>query len=78
MAMSDAERARRYRERRGAIPRGPLQPHGTVAAARRHQRAGESLKKRDTVCRECTEALADHQAKMYRNRKNRRERNSGA
>ena len=43
MAMSDAERSRLYRERKGAIPRGDLQPCGTAAAAKRHKRAGEPM-----------------------------------
>ena len=60
---SDAERARAYRARKGAKPRGELKPCGTVAAARRHQRAGEPL------CSQCVPVWAEHQRTMYRNRK---------
>jgi len=58
MAMSDAERARRYRARKGATTRTGLQPCGTLAAARRHQRRGEP------VDQACMEALAAHQRLM--------------
>ena len=67
MAMSGAERMRAMRQRRGAIPRGELKPHGTVAAARRHQRAGESLRHADTVCQACTEAWAKYQSEYQKN-----------
>lgn len=63
--MSDAERARRYRARKGATTRAVLQPCGTLAAARRHQRRGEPL---DEACRE---ALAAHQRLMRAQRLNR-------
>ena len=66
MAMSGAERSRRFREKHGATPRGPLKPHGTVGAARRHQRAGESLRKADTVCPECTAAWAKYQSEYQK------------
>src|SRR5690606_29324388 len=69
MAMSDAERARRYRDRlRGGPPR-TLKPCGTVAAYRRHQRHGEP------PCDECRKAEAEHQREMYRIRKAKREQN---
>lgn len=62
-AATDAERAKAYRDRkRGAAPR-QLQPHGTVAAARRHQRADEQL------CAACTTAWAEHQRAQYLARK---------
>jgi hypothetical protein len=62
-AATDAERAKAYRDRkRGAAPR-QLQPHGTVAAARRHQRADEQL------CAACTTAWAEHQARQYQQRR---------
>lgn len=54
-----AERAARLR---GGPPR-VLQPHGTVAAALRHQRAKEKL------CELCAVAWREHQAKMYRRRR---------
>ena len=60
---SDAERARAYRARKGAQPRGDLKPCGTVAAARRHQRNGEPL------CAACAWVWREHQAKMYQQRK---------
>lgn len=48
-----AERQRAYRDRlRGGPPREP-EPCGTVAAARRHQRAGEQL---DDACRDAWRA----------------------
>jgi hypothetical protein len=62
---SSAERSRfaEYRDRqRGGPPRG-LQPHGTVAAARRHERAGEKK------CGPCAEVWRQHQAEMYRQRR---------
>lgn len=77
MAKTAAERSREYRERHGATPRGPLKPHGTIAAARRHQRAGESLRRNDTVCWPCTDALAEYQNKMYEQRKNRKGEQDG-
>ena len=78
MAMSGAERMRRLRARRGAIPRGPLKPHGTVGAARRHQRAGESLRKDDTVCPACTEAWATYQREYRLKRINREKQAHGS
>jgi hypothetical protein len=44
-----------------------LKPHGTVAAARRHQRAGEPL------CAACEVAWSEHQHAMYEKRKARKE-----
>jgi hypothetical protein len=52
MAKDDAQRSREYRDRkRGAAPR-TVQPCGTIAAARRHYRAGE------IPCPPCRAALA--------------------
>lgn len=66
MALSDAERARRYRARlRGGEPR-PLEPCGTWAAAKRHERNGEPL---DDACRQ---ARDDHNAEQYAKRKAKR------
>ena len=63
MGLSDAERSRRYRDRlRGGPPR-ELAPHGTVAAYRRHRRAGE------TPCDPCREAERRRQARLYEARK---------
>ncbi len=46
--LSEAERARRYRDKiRGGPPRGLL-PCGTPAAYERHRRAGEPI---DELCR---------------------------
>lgn len=60
---SNAERSRAYRDRkRGGQPR-QLAPCGTVPAARRHQRSREPL------CAFCAPVWAEHQAKMYRQRK---------
>lgn len=63
MAKSGAEIARDYRNRQRGKPPRELQPCGTVAAATRHRRNGEPL---DDACRA---ALADHQARMYANRR---------
>ena len=60
MPMSDAERARNYRERKGATPRTELKPCGTPAAARRHQRAGEPL------CPACQTAWRDYTREAQR------------
>ncbi len=61
--MTPRSRFAEYRDRlRGAPPR-KLQPHGTVAAARRHERAGEAK------CRRCAEAWRQHQHEMYQQRK---------
>lgn len=58
-----AERSRTYRDRkRGGPPRKP-KPCGTVAAARRHQRAGEAL------CAKCAPVWSAHQAEQYRKRR---------
>lgn len=62
MRKTDAQRAREYRARNGATPRGELKPCGTVAAARRHQRAEEPL------CGPCRLALAAYQHEQYRKR----------
>lgn len=62
---SNAERQRKHRDRqRGAPPRTP-KPCGTIAAARRHQRAREPL------CPACAAVWAEHQARMYQARKSR-------
>jgi hypothetical protein len=61
--MTDRSRFAEYRDRQRGGPPRRLQPHGTVAAARRHQRAGE------TLCAKCAEAWRAHQADMYRQRK---------
>jgi hypothetical protein len=61
--MTDRSRFAAYRDRlRGGPPR-VLQPHGTVAAARRHQRAREPL------CAACAVEWRRHQAEMYQRRK---------
>ena len=65
MALSDAERSRRYRNRlRGGPPRPrKLKPHGTPAAYRRHVKAGE------VPCEPCREAESERQRQLYRARK---------
>jgi hypothetical protein len=61
--MSDAERAKAYRDRkRGAPPRQP-EPCGTLAAVRRHERAGVKPADMDTACRA---ALREHNRGMMR------------
>jgi len=63
MAQSEAERQRAWRDRqRGTPPRDP-KPCGTVAAARRHQRAGEPF------CEPCRIAWNAHQVDMYHRKK---------
>ena len=47
MALTDAERAKRYRDRQRGGPPRQLVPHGTLAAHRRHQTRGEA------PCEEC-------------------------
>jgi hypothetical protein len=65
MALSDAERARRYRDRRRGAPPPELKPHGTAAAHKRHIRA------RETPCDACRVAEAQRQADLYRARQER-------
>lgn len=61
--MTDAERARRYRDKkRGGEPRVP-KPCPSIAAARRHQRNGEPM------CGPCEALWREHQRKMYEQRK---------
>ena len=58
-----AEHQRAYRDRkRGGPPRVP-KPHGTVAAYRRHQRAGEE------PCAACRVAWSVYQHELYEKRK---------
>jgi hypothetical protein len=59
MAMSPAEKSRRYRDRKRGAPPRKLQPHGTRAAVRRHERAGEPL------CEACKEFEKDRQHALY-------------
>jgi len=61
MTKSNAERQRAYRDRKRGGPPRALQPHGTVAAVRRHERAGEPL------CEPCRQARAE--AARYRRRR---------
>lgn len=44
----------------------PLQPCGTIGAARRHERAGEPK------CDACATVWSAHQAEMYRKRQERK------
>lgn len=60
---TNAERQAEFRQRaKDGEPWAP-KPHGTTAAARRHQRAKEPL------CEACAEVWATYQAKMYKQRK---------
>lgn len=60
---TSAERSRAYRDRlRGGPARVP-KPHGTMAAYRRHERAGEQ------PCDACKAAHAAYQRELYRRRK---------
>ncbi len=58
-----AERSRAYRDRKRGRAARDVKPCGTVPAARRHQRAGESL------CALCAPVWAAHQHQMYEQRK---------
>jgi hypothetical protein len=63
----DAEYQREWRRKRGVNvghPGRPVtKPHGTVAAYRRHQRAGE------TPCEVCKQANALYHRELYKRRK---------
>ena len=65
--MSTADYQRAWRAKHGAgtgKPGRPVtEPHGTVAAYRRHQRAGEPF------CEPCRAAWAERQREYYRRRK---------
>lgn len=65
--MSSAEYQRRWRASKGARTGQPgrpaTQPCGTVAAFRRHKRAGEE------PCDACKQAERERQAELYRRRK---------
>lgn len=63
MTQSNADRQRAYRDRKRGGPPRALQPCGTVAAARRHERAGEPL------CEPCRRARAEAAARHRRRRK---------
>lgn len=54
-----------YRDKLRGGPPSPveLRPCGTVAAARRHERAGEP------VCDACAAAVKEHNARQYQARK---------
>jgi hypothetical protein len=65
--MSTAEYQRQWRASKGARTGAPgrpvTQPHGTLAAYRRHQRAGEP------PCDPCRAANAEYHRERYRARK---------
>lgn len=71
MVLTPAERARRYRARKGATPRTELEPCGTLAAWHRHVRQRAKLR-RDGVAEadlpvidaECRQAAQRHQEDM--------------
>lgn len=58
-----AERSRAYRDRKRGGPPRKLLPHGTIAAYRRHERAGEE------PCTRCRKAHARYQADLYARRR---------
>jgi len=60
---TSSERSSASRARSKAGLKWMPKPCGTVAAARRHQRAGEPL------CVACRPVWSEHQAAMYRQRK---------
>ena len=62
MAKTDAERAAEYRARKKAGAKWEPKPHGTWAAAQRHQRAGEPL------CDACKGAVKERNATNYQKR----------
>lgn len=61
--MTDAERSRRYRDRKRGGPPRRLEPCGTYAAFRRHERADEE------PCDACREARNERQRQAYRSAK---------
>lgn len=63
--MTEAERARRYRDKRRGGPPRQLAPCGTYAAYRRHQRNGEPI---DDACRG---AYTDYQRDLQQARRER-------
>lgn len=69
MRMSDADYQRQWRAKHGARTgqpgRAPVQPCGTVAAYKRHYRAGEE------TCPACRAAWAEFQRAAYQRRKTR-------
>lgn len=71
MPFSDAERSRRYRDRKRGGPPQPrkLAPHGTRTAYRRHERAGEIPV--GDYCSKCREAENERQRELYKARKQR-------
>lgn len=58
-----AERAKAYRDRKRGGPARQPQPHGTRAAFRRHERAGEA------PCAACKAWQAQYQRERYAKRK---------
>lgn len=69
MAKTPAERMRDYRASRGAKTRTGLEPCGTLAAARRHERAGLKLAEMDAACQDALRAHQREQQARYRARK---------
>lgn len=63
MGRTDAQRAKRYRDRKRGGPPRELAPHGTPAAYARHLRAKEE------PCDACKRAEADRQHDLYQQRK---------
>ena len=70
MPDTDGGRSRwaHYRDRQRGGPPRQLEPHGSVAAARRHQRAGETFTDED-YCEPCADAWSDHQHAQYLRRR---------
>jgi hypothetical protein len=70
MGQTDAERARRYRDRKRGGPPRELRPHGTRAAVRRHERAGEKYwQEGEDFCQECRDFERARQQELYASRK---------
>lgn len=65
MGRTDAQRARRYRDRRRGGPPRELEPCPSPAAYARHVRAGE------TPCDGCKAKEAERQHNLYEQRKER-------
>jgi hypothetical protein len=61
-AAPERSRFAEYRDRKRGGPPRQLKPHGTIAAARRHEYYGEPK------CAACAAAWKEHQAQMYRQR----------
>lgn len=70
--LTQADHQRNYRDRLRGAPARKAKPHGTFAAARRHQKAGEEM------CEPCAAAYRAYHRAAYRKRVARAEGLKGA